>query len=385
MQGKPVLFGLIQASAAALMLALSPVFAAETPEEIEARLDQLRSEISSIQERIDRDLGERDRRLEDLAAAERQVSSTRRAVRETADRLQTIQREIEALKVRRAELETEVAEHAHSLAVQLAMAYRHGGGSRLKMLLNQDDPRRVARQLAYHGYLTRARLDAMEDLDDALERLAATTGELLEQQHDEQTALEQREDELDALESARQRREQALAQLEGRIQDDRERVAELKEDAAELSRLLDDLAVALADVPPDFEVASFSELRGDLPVPVNGRLVRSFGEQRGGGLQWSGWLFRASAGEPVQAVAHGRVAYADWLRGYGLLLILDHGEGFMSLYAHNESLLRDVGDWVGPGEAISTVGNTGRADDFGVYFELRRDGRPIDPVNWLAR
>lgn len=371
--------------AAVLLLPMAAVGETVSPEELESRLEQLRGEISSIQQRIDRDLGERDQYLEELAGAERRVSAARRASRETAASLDTIGDQIADLELQRGELEDDVAEHAHSLARQLSVAYRHGTGSRLKMLLNQDDPRRVSRQLAYHGYLTRARLKAMERLNESLAELARTGEELARQQQAQQQLLEREQEELARLERARSEREQTLARLEERIRDDRERIDELEQDAAELTRLLGELAAALVDVPPDFEVAAFAELRGRLPTPVNGRVVRSFGEQRGGDLQWSGWLIRAESGETVRTVAHGRVAYAEWLRGYGLLIIIDHGDGFMSLYAHNESLLRDVGDWVSPGEQIATVGNTGGVDEFGVYFELRHDGRPIDPVRWVAR
>lgn len=371
--------------AALLAVLSSAAFESQSPEEIEARLENLQEEISSIQQRLDRNLGERDRRMEDLATAERRVSSARRSVRETAATIEQTSADITELERRRESLEVEASGHAASLARQLAVAYRHGTDSRLKMLLNQDDPRRLSRQLAYHGYLSRARLDAMEQLNQSMAALVNTRQEL-ETQHDRQRQLlTRREAELTDLEQALGERETALAQLEGRIRDDRDRIADLEEDAAELTRLLEELAAALADVPPDFEVSPFSELRGSLPVPVDGPVVRSFGDRRGGDMQWSGWLIRADTGEAVQAVAHGRVAYADWLRGYGLLLIIDHGEGFMSLYAHNESLLRDVGDWVNPGETIATVGNSGGANEPGIYFELRQDGRPLDPVGWVAR
>jgi murein hydrolase activator len=356
-----------------------------SPEEIEARLEALKAEIGNIQQRLDRHLGERDSELDALAVAERRVSGGRRAVRETSADLDRTSAEIADLESRSEELEQEASHHASSLARQLAVAYRHGNDSRLKMLLNQDDPRRLSRQLAYHGYLTRARLDAMERLNDAVSRLADTREELQARHDRERQLLERQQAELDELEQAYTAREAALARLDDRIRDDREQIADLEADAAELERLLEELAVALADVPPDFEVTPFPELRGQLPVPVKGPVVRSFGDRRGGDMEWSGWLIRADAGEPVQAIAHGRIAYADWLRGYGLLLIIDHGDGYMSLYAHNESLLRDVGDWVNPGETVATVGNSGGASEPGIYFELRREGRPLDPVGWVAR
>ncbi len=370
---------------AMLGTALAVALDERSPEEIEARLDELKQEIGAIQQRLDRNLGQRDHHLEALAEAERRVSSARRNARSTATALDQTQDAIAELEQRRSELEAEAGEHAQSLARQLAVAYRQGSDSRLKMLLNQDDPRRLSRQLAYHGYLTRARLDAMEQLNESLEDLAQAGRDLDGQLRQQRQLLERQEAELAELERAQDEREAALTQLESRIRDDRERIADLEEDAAELTRLLEELAMALADVPPDFEVAPFAELRGELPVPVEGPVVRSFGDQRGGDMQWSGWLIRADAGTPVRAIAHGRVAYADWLRGYGLILIIDHGDGFMSLYAHNESLLRDVGDWVNPGETVATVGNSGGASEAGIYFELRREGRPLDPVGWVDR
>ena len=375
-------------SAASVMLVATVAafaFDDRSPEEVEARLDELRQEIGNIQQQLDRNLGERDQRLEDLADAERRVSSARRSIRTTATTLAQTRDAIDELEQRRDALESQAGEHAQSLARQLAVAYRHGSGSRLKMLLNQDDPRRLSRQLAYHGYLSRARLEAMERLNESLEALARTGRDLDHQHRQQRQLLDRQENELAELEQAQSEREAALVQLESRIRDDRERIADLEEDAAELSRLLEELATALHDVPPDFEVAPFADLRGELPVPVEGPVVRSFGDRRGGDMQWSGWLIRAEAGTPVRAIAHGRIAYADWLRGYGLLLIIDHGDGFMSLYAHNESLLRDVGDWVNPGETVATVGNSGGASEPGIYFELRREGRPLDPVGWVDR
>ncbi len=376
-----VAIALLVALTSAIALALDE----RSPEEIEARLDELRQEIEAIQQRLDRNLGERDRHLEELADAERRVSSARRQVRSTATSLEQTEEAIEQLQQRRGELEEESGEHAQALARQLAVAYRQGTDSRLKMLLNQDDPRRLSRQLAYHGYLTRARLDVMDRLNESLEALMQTGRDLDEQHEQQRRLLDRQETELTELEQAQSERERALAQLESRIRDDRERIDDLEEDAAELSHLLEQLATALADVPPDFDVAPFAELRGELPVPVQGSVVRSFGDRRGGDMQWSGWLIRAEAGEPVQAIAHGRVAYADWLRGYGLILIVDHGDGYMSLYAHNESLLRDVGDWVNPGETVATVGNSGGVSEAGIYFELRHEGRPLDPVGWVDR
>lgn len=367
------------------VLAASLAWAAEDPEEVEARLEALRAEIESIEQRLDRDLGARDEEMQRLANAERSVSAARRAIRQTESELAETQTSIDDINDRIEMLEGDVTRHAHALARQLALAYRHGSGSRLKMLLNQDDPIRFSRRLAYHGYITRARLEAMDKLSSAIDELAESRESLERERMRRESLLERERTELAELEEARAERAEALAVIEARIENNRDRLADLERDAAELAELLEDLASALADVPPDLEVTPFSELRGELPRPVDGPVEHRFGEPRGGEVTWTGWLIGAGRGERVSAIAHGRIAYAEWLRGYGLLLIVDHGDGFMSLYGHNESLLRDVGDWVSPGEAIATVGNSGGAGEEGLYFELRRNGEPIDPVNWLER
>lgn len=373
-------------AATALALLLSQAHAGiEDPERIEEQLEELRSRIATIQERLDEDLRRRDSELEALARAERRVSAARRESRETARVLEVTRGEIESLEQQRGEMEEAVSRHARALARQLSVAYRHGAGSRLRMLLNQDDPRKVTRRLAYHGYLTRARLDAMEDLAGSIDQLERTRQQLDQELDSQRELLSRQREQLDALEQAYAQRSEAVATLDRRIEDDRERLSELEHNAAELTELLEELAGALADVPPELDVTAFRELRGQLPVPVEGDVLKRFGEHRGGEMEWNGWLIGADRGAEVRAIAHGRIAYADWLRGYGLLLIIDHGDGFMSLYAHNESLFRDVGDWVSPGEIVAEVGNTGGADEIGMYFELRREGRPINPAEWVSR
>lgn len=375
----------LRSLAAVAALAASLAWAVEDPEEVEARLEALRAEIEAIQQRLDRDLGTRDEEMERLANAERAVSARRRATRRTESELAETRSSIDEINNRIEVLEGEVTRHAHALARQLALAYRHGSGSRLKMLLNQDDPTRFSRRLAYHGYLTRARLDAMDKLSTAIDELAESRASLEQERLRRETLLEREREELAELEQARAERAEALAVIEARIENNRDRLADLERDAAELAELLEELASALADVPPELEATPFAELRGELPRPVDGPIEHGFGDRRGGEVVWNGWLIAAEQGERVGAIAHGRVAYAEWLRGYGLLLIVDHGDGFMSLYAHNESLLRDVGDWVSPGETIATVGNSGGTGEAGLYFELRRNGEPVDPVDWLER
>ncbi len=352
-------------------------------EELQTRLAELRDQIERISQRLDQDLGQRDQVLDALAEAERQVSGAERARRATLTDIEQISTRIDELMAEQEQLSERVRESAVALGRQLTLAYRRGGQSRLKLLLNQDDPRQFQRHLAYHGYLTRARMRAQDELVEAMNRLEDNRVRL-ETRRDELEALADRQQgEIEVLEVARAGREEALANLDERIQTRQEELEQARQDAAELSALLEELAVALADIPAELEVPSITELRGQLPHPVKGPVRQQFGDSRGGELTWNGWLITADEGSDVRAVGHGRVAYADWLRGYGLILIIDHGDEFMSLYAHNEALLRDVGDWVRPGDVIASVGNSGGAAQVGLYFELRRGGQPVDPRHWL--
>lgn len=350
---------------------------------IEAQLREVRQEIDTIRQRLELAFGERDQALDTLAESELAVSSAERARRRTNERLGETEQRREALAIEQNRLEQAAVRNGQALGRQLLLAYRQGRQSRIKVLLNQDDPRRVSRHLAYHGYLSRARLNAIDQLNETLADLEATSEALSAEQAQLVRLATQQAAELERLERAREDREIALAAVEQRIQSRQEELARLERNAAELAELLDQLATALADIPPDAEVPSIAELRGELPVPIDGRLLHRFGESRGGEVLWNGWMLAGEEGSDVRAIAHGRVAYSDWLRGYGLILIIDHGDAFMSLYAHNEALLRDVGDWVIPGEVIASVGNTGRGGEPGLYFELRRDGEPVNPDGWL--
>lgn len=353
-------------------------------EQMEERLQSLRSEIEIIRVRLDEALGERDEALDALAQAEREVSAVERARRQTETGIVQVNEELTALTAEAAALEGQVALSAQALSRQLVLAYRRGGQSRLKLMLNQDDPRQLNRHLAYHGYLSRSRIDLMNELGQVLERLTRTRREQEVQRDQLQTLAEQQDHELRQLATARAAREESLKAVEGRVRTRQQALSELEQDAAELALLLDELASALADIPQDAEVPAITDLRGQLPLPVSGRLLQRFGDPRAGELAWNGWLIEAAVGSDVGAIAYGRVAYSDWLRGYGLILIIDHGDGFMSLYAHNEALLRDVGDWVRPGDVIASVGNASGSGQPGLYFELRHKGQPVNPAGWMS-
>lgn len=369
---------------AALLTLFGPAAQAQDPAELERELEEIRRQIEQIQARLDADLEQRDSGQQALAEAERALAAAGRARQQTRDRLEQTTANIETLSARIEATSMAVADSSERLAAQLQLVYQQGAPSRLQLLLNQQDPRRLRRHLAYHGHLSRQRLALLEDLQ-----------RLRQSQLEDQRGLEREQASLAELEASqaetaariereRANRDRALREINARIATDSERIDQLQRDAEELRALLDELAQALKDIPMDVEVPSILALTGTLAPPLEGRLVQRFGDSRGGDMRWTGWLLAAPAGAEVRAIAHGRVAYADWLRGYGMLAIIDHGDGVMSLYGHNETLFRGVGSWVNPGDVIASVGRSGGADVDALYFEIRRDGQPVDPSTWLA-
>ena len=349
--------------------------------ELEQQLEQLRASIAQIQARLDADLASRDELQLELARAERQVAEADRTLRASGALVAETEQRIEEIEQRMDAIAAEMSERSAVLGDQLRLAHQQGGHSRLKLLLNQEDPRELARQMAYHGYLSRARLALLAELEQLHGRMRDSRVELGSELARLGTLQARQRDELGALQAARQERDQALHRLQARIESQADQLAAMQRDAAELEELIEELAQALRDIPMDIEVPSILGLQGQLPLPVEGPLRRRFGDARGGELRWNGWLIGAAQGAAVRAIAHGRVAYADWLRGYGMLLIIDHGDGVMSLYGNNESLLHQVGDWVAAGDEIATSGG----GEPGLYFELRRDGQPVNPAAWLTR
>lgn len=374
-----VLFVLL-ASAGSGLNAQSP-----TTEDVQAELEALKQNIERISQRLEAERARRKSEQAALARTEQELSRIALELRTTRSDLEQARDRQRELQGRAEELVAVVLARRQALAEQLQLAYRVGRQSRLKALLNQEDPAEISRVLALHGYLGRARLDAIAALVEELQRLETV--------RDEQQQVAARLQALAARQAAAKvgqdkalaQRQAALAALDSSIRNQSDRLVEMQEAAAELEALLGELASALADIPPESAIEPFAALRGRLPMPVKAPLRAAYSDIRSGNVTWQGWLIETEIGMPVQAVAYGRVAYADWLRGYGMMLIVDHGDGFMTLYGQNQSLIAEVGDWVAPGEVVALAGNTGGNSAPGLYFQIRHDGQPVDPAGWVAR
>jgi septal ring factor EnvC (AmiA/AmiB activator) len=241
--------------------------------------------------------------------------------------------------------------------------------------------------LTYHQYLARERAAQLDALRAKVERLAALEGSIRAESADLARLQDRLQREKADLEQARARRRAALADLESELDRSTRRLDHLRETRRELEALVERVGAGLADIPASLdETPPFAAMAGRLPWPLEGPIRHPFGTARGvGNLSWEGVVLAADAGDMVRAVHHGRVAFAGWLRGYGLLIIVDHGDGFMTLYGHNQSLLKETGDWVATGEVVATAGTSGGRREPGLYFEVRRNATPQDPVRWCRR
>jgi septal ring factor EnvC (AmiA/AmiB activator) len=367
--------------AGCLWLAASPATAAEKDPEKELR--EVRERIEELQHAIRRDTDRRDALTGQLRDAEQKVQSARGRLGSVRERLAASDQRLEQLAEERQRHERALDNQREALASQLRTAYMSGREEQIKMLLSQEDPAAFGRMLVYYSFLGRARagkIGEIQRLVTSLEQAAAE--EALERERLAALEADSRR-ELSSVDAARAERRAALRKTNAKIRSGSDTVAKLKREAAALEKLIADLRRAMKDLPPTGGQA-FEKVRGRLAWPVAGRIGAKFGEARGGGLKWNGVLIEAGRGAAVRALYDGRVAYADWLPGMGLLLIIDHG-GYMSLYAHNEQLYKAAGDRVEGGEIISTVGDTGGRSKPGLYLEIRRGAKPVDPVPWFRR
>jgi len=369
-----------------LVLALSGAVAEEpNPAKAEAELKAVRAQIDKVQAEMDRDVGRRDKLTRELEDSEKTVGAAR-------GELEKLRRERALHAARRAELaeerqreEGELAKDRDALAGQLRAAYMIGHREPLKLLLNQKDPGEFGRVLVYYQYFGRARAAQIAAIDAQLGELATLDAGLAAEEQRLAALEEQQQGELTRLQSARERRGHALESLDTESKSRAQQLERLKDQQGGLEKLVRELRRALErlDKFPTDSKDAFAKLRGKLAWPVAGKLVASFGQTRAGGLKWDGVLLAGEQGTPVRAIYHGRVVYADWLSGLGLLTIIDHGDGYLSLYGHNERLYKEVGERVTACDTIATVGDSGGQPRPGLYFEIRKGGHPVDPRPWF--
>ena len=369
-----------------MLLFPATAFPAQDAAEKERELKALRAGIQSLQQQLEanqRKKSNAEKRLQDV---ENQISETSRELHRIDAELDTKRSQLGTLKEKRRVQASTLQRQREHLASEARTAYAMGRQQQVKLLLNQEQPSAVGRMLVYFGYFSRARLQRIEAISASLEQLS-----LVEESIARKTAAltdlrasQQRESE--RLQEKKRARKQAVAALSRELENQGGKLKRLKTNEQELQELVSSLQELLVDIPVDAsQQQPFKSLKGKLRWPTRGRLAKRFGSRRGSaGLKWRGVMIEAAEGGDVRAVAQGRVAFSDWMRGFGLLVIIDHGDGYMSLYGHNQALYKEVGEWVDTGEVVAQLGASGGQSASGLYFELRHKGQPINPVRWCA-
>ena len=373
-----------------LFLALLPVIPAQAEQsvsqvEIEARLKALDKEISNYKETLDSTQGQKSEIEATLERNEQGINKLINEIDTIEKELDTTNDRVSSLTEKQKELLTVKSEQQYYIEQQVRAAYEIGSQEYLKILLNQEDPNEIARMLTYYDYFNQARSRQIESYNLTLLDLDRVTQELAE----ETVVLKSQRRALGAqqnsLANVQKEKQMTLKALINQISTTGSALSKLEQDRGRLEQLLDRLQESLANLDAPRSAQPFAGMQGKLLLPVEGRIRHRFGNQRNQGkLRWHGIFIDAAEGESVYAVHYGRVVFSDWLRGFGLLMIISHGEGYMSLYGHNQALFRETGDWVSAGEVIAAVGDSGGQDKTGLYFEIRIDGKPNNPQNWCV-
>ena len=413
-----------------LLLLCWPVCAgANQADRKQSELDALKQRLQTLQQEFRSTQADRQEAADALRESERAISSGVRQLRQLDGERQRTQSDLQALTQQADATAERIRQQQARLAQALKGAYRRGQGDALKLILNGADPNQTARDLRYLAHLSRAQHESIDALRADLARLAELQ-QAAAQKTSELTQLQKdREAEQAKLLADKRAREQVMEKLSVQIKQQRREISSLQRDERSLTQLVERLNRLMAQQAAARQAAAreaervraaqqakarqkngsvvadqprrplavntetpvafhsdrpFSSLKGALRLPVAGELMNHFGDPReGGGLSWKGLFIRAAQGSVVKAIAAGQVVFAEWLRGFGNLIIVDHGEGYMSLYSNNESVYKQVGDRVQPGDAIATVGNSGGQSDTGLYFEMRHQSRPVNPLLWV--
>lgn len=378
---------------AATLCAAGAATAATAPPKEE--LSQLRGRIEAMQKRLAAAEGARSEAADGLRDSERAISESNRSLRDLAAKQRAIQARLIDLQQQETRAGNDIESQQRLLARQLYQQYIGNQPDAVKLLLNREDPNRIARDLHYLTYLARMRAEQIRSLRASIRQLDDLEAETKQQSEALAAVQTEQQAQREKIEREKQTRRDVLQKVARQIESQRHEISKLKRDEQRLARLVEQISQMIArsraetprnDRVPDSSTdgSAFAELKGKLSLPVRGELKGRFGSPRAdGGLSWKGVFIASQPNQEVRAIAAGRVVFADWLRGFGNLLIIDHGGGYMSLYGNNESLFKQIGQATRGGETIAAVGNSGGNTDYGLYFEMRHQGKAFDPLSWV--
>ena len=362
-------------------------FADSDDEEHKEALAKVRRDIGKMQTEIRKTQLLHDSVQKEVLKLEIEVARIKKDLVSVTRKIRREQSKLSKLYRKRKTLKKDLKAQHKLLAGQVKSAYMMGRQEYIKIILNLEDSSSVGRTMTYYDYFNRARLSRIESSRKTLVSLQAVEQKIkkqtarLKQTRDQQT-LKQTE-----LKAVSRSRAIVVAKLHSELVNKEQNLSLLLEDEQRLQRLIKDLDRVIPDIlTAPGKRKSFAKLKGKLKWPTKGELKALYGKRRNASrVKWNGVMIMAGTGRDVKAVSHGRVAFADFLRGYGLLLIIDHGDGYMSLYGHNQTIYKDIGEWVEAGETISSVGTSGGQKHSGLYFEIRHNGKPRNPVGWCRK
>lgn len=352
----------------------------------QADLKKLQAQIKATEAKITKQQGQQSQLQNQLRQSEKSLGKLQASINKLQASINKNQRQLQQLEQQQKSLQQSKIQQEQKIIEQINASYRAGRQSKIKLLLNQEQPQKISRTMQYADYINQARIASIakyqktvEQLEQNQQAISQKSGKLL---NDKNALVAKRQD----LKHAIAKRNQALKKVRASIQGDKQKLGQMEQEQKDLQRLLKAVETTVQNIQLPSDSTPFHTRKGKLPKPVNAGIDYRFGRKRSGTqMRWEGIAFTGKKGQTVTAVHHGRVVFADWFRGKGLLMIVDHGHGYMTLYAHNESLLREAGDWVSAGENIATLGNSGGLDHNELYFEIRKNGKPQNPKRWLAR
>ncbi|MBL0167468.1 MAG: peptidoglycan DD-metalloendopeptidase family protein [Propionivibrio sp.] len=380
-------------------------------------LKELRGQIEVLRKGMAASEGKRADSADQLKEIEQEISHTQRDLQQLATQRSKLQASLKDLDSQSKELENRLHKQQAQLEKLVYRQYLQGNPDALRLLLNGEDPNQVARDLHYLAAVGRARSQLLHEIESTLQRQQALASDTRERAEEMATIESRQKEQHGKLVAQREQRKAVLEKISAQIAEQRRTIGNLQRDEKQLSQLIERLARIIATKPaPRREVprktppqtskrspseppsgaeirnestpeaapaGSFARLKGELRLPARGLVSNRFGGARQEGGTWKGLFIRATPGSEVKAIAAGRVVFAEWMRGFGNLMIVDHGSSYLSIYGNNDALLKQVGDTLRGGETIAAVGNSGGNPESGLYFELRHQGQPLDPLKWV--
>ncbi|MBH0035006.1 peptidoglycan DD-metalloendopeptidase family protein [Pseudoalteromonas sp. NZS71_1] len=354
-----------------------------------ANEDRTKKDLSEVQNALEQSQAEYNAQRKKIASLQKNLKSHELDIAKNAKALNMAEQSVKETKTQQKELQNKADEldKKHTqfqkiLAAQLKSAYMAGGDDYSKMLLNQEDTAKFERTLSYYNYLNKARIEQIEDLKDLQKQIVQNQKELVKTQEKLALLFDEQKRRQTALLNAQSERQANLKNLQAQLNSTKSSINYLKENQQTLVATIEELE---KEKTQKIELLGLNKNKGKLDWPSKGKLEHTFGQRKHGGIDWKGVLIGAKEGTNINSVHNGQVVFADWLKGYGWVIVVDHGEGFMSLYGHAQTLLRDVGDMVREGETLALVGQSGGQASSGLYFEIRHKGRAVNPVKWCKR